>query len=221
LLGYARRLLELNDEAVARVRGTTLEGWVRLGMQEDFGESVLPGVLARFARSHPKVRVEARVARNRDLLERVAAGRLDLARVWGDPPAGMASQRVARLRMHWIGAGPAVAAPRDSPLPLVAFEGPCCFRAAATDALDRAGTPWRLAFTSASLSGLLAAAAAGLGVTVRTRVGLRSGVRPLGKSAGLPRLPSVSLHLVRAADSQSAPAAQLRAIIVEAVRPAP
>lgn len=41
LLGYARRLLELNDEAAVAVRGVNLEGWVRIGLQEDFGEHVL------------------------------------------------------------------------------------------------------------------------------------------------------------------------------------
>src|SRR5689334_15113920 len=30
LLSYARRLLELNDEAVSAVRGVELEGWLRL-----------------------------------------------------------------------------------------------------------------------------------------------------------------------------------------------
>ena len=43
MLRYARRLVELNDEAIAAARGTDLEGWVRLGLQEDFGESLLPG----------------------------------------------------------------------------------------------------------------------------------------------------------------------------------
>src|SRR3954471_20455051 len=47
MLAYAHRLLELNDEAVAAVNGTSLEGEVRIGLQEDLGESVLPAALAR------------------------------------------------------------------------------------------------------------------------------------------------------------------------------
>src|ERR1700688_2527074 len=31
LLGYAKRILELNDEAVDRLRAADLQGWVRLG----------------------------------------------------------------------------------------------------------------------------------------------------------------------------------------------
>src|SRR5579863_2056509 len=76
MLAYARRLLDLNDEAASAIRGVELEGWVRLGLQEDFGESLLPDVLGRFMRAHPRVRIEARVARNAELIERVASGRL-------------------------------------------------------------------------------------------------------------------------------------------------
>ncbi|WP_254452196.1 LysR family transcriptional regulator, partial [Duganella vulcania] len=73
LLGYARRLLELNDEAATAVRGAELAGSVRLGMQEDFGEHTLTEVLGRFARVHPKLRIEACVARNADLMAQMAA----------------------------------------------------------------------------------------------------------------------------------------------------
>src|SRR5579883_1081451 len=87
LLAYARRLIELNDEAAAAVRGVEAEGWVRIGLQEDFGETLLPAVLGRFARAHPKVRIEARIARNAELIERATSGRLDLALAWSDGAA--------------------------------------------------------------------------------------------------------------------------------------
>jgi DNA-binding transcriptional LysR family regulator len=60
LLGYARRLLELNDEAANAVRGAELAGSVRLGIQQDFGEQMLTEVLGRYTRVHPQVRIEAR-----------------------------------------------------------------------------------------------------------------------------------------------------------------
>ncbi len=104
LLAYARRLLELDDEAAIAVRGVEVEGWVRLGTQEDLGTGLLPDVLRRFARAHPKVRIEARVARNAELLERVKSGSLDLALVWGDASAAPNGERLAQLPMCWIGA---------------------------------------------------------------------------------------------------------------------
>ncbi|KVC21792.1 LysR family transcriptional regulator [Burkholderia pseudomultivorans] len=244
MLRYARRMIELNDEAAAAVRGMNLDGWVRVGLQEDFGEAILPDVLGRFARAHPKVRIEARVARNADLLDRLDANQLDLALVWGDPAsatlvsrAGIDSETVAQVPMRWVGtaSGTAVTSSNASdeadirttvpapgePLPLVVFDRPCRFFGAATDALDRAGVPWRVAFTTPSLAGLWAAAAAGLGLTVRSRYGLPASVRLLdAASLGLPELPSLPLILLRRASSATPTVDQLARIVTQAVRDA-
>ncbi|KVD41774.1 LysR family transcriptional regulator [Burkholderia ubonensis] len=251
MLRYARRMIELNDEAAAAVRGVSLDGWVRIGLQEDFGEAILPGVLGRFARAHPKVRIEARVAHNAELLERLDANQLDLALVWGDPASaafvartGIDSEEIARVPMRWIGAAgsgaagvgaagsgaagsatagdgdagePSVRLP-DEPLPLVVFDRPCRFFGAATDALDRAGVPWRVAFTTPSLAGLWAAAAAGLGLTVRSHYGLPASVRLLDAAPlGLPELPSVPLMLLRRASSATPTVDRLARIMTQAV----
>ncbi|AKL99572.1 LysR family transcriptional regulator [Burkholderia pyrrocinia] len=252
MLRYARRMIELNDEAAAAVRGVNLDGWVRVGLQEDFGEAILPDVLGRFARAHPKVRIEARVARNAELLDRLDANQLDLALVWGDPAsaalvsrAGIDSEAIAQVPMQWIGAagaggfgmpdgggeegggsgageavGRAACAPGE-PLPLVVFDRPCRFFGAATDALDRAGVPWRVAFTTPSLAGLWAAAAAGLGLTVRSHYGLPASVRVLdAASFGLPELPSLPLILLRRTSSATPTVDRLARIVTQAVRDA-
>ena len=222
MLAYARRLLDLNDEAASAVHGVALEGWVRFGLQQDFGEVLLPEVLGRFARAHPKVRIEARVARNAELLDSVAGGRLDLALAWDDGVRMPHVEQVAVLPMRWI--GPAAArAPwlGSGPLPLVAFEAPCRFRSAGTAALDRAGIAWRVAFSSASLGGLWAGAAAGLGLTIRTGMGLPPSVRVWERGeGGLPELPSLALALYRKDAELEAPAARLAAIVSETVRAA-
>ena len=213
MLGYARRLVDLNDEAVTAVRGVDPSGGIRLGLQEEFGEGLLPEVLGRFARAHPKIRIEAVVSRNADLLARIDAGRCDLALVWADMQPAMAAEidgyvlgprhveRLDAVPMCWVASATERWEPADGdPLPLVAFDRPCQFHAAATAALDRAGRPWRVTFSSPNLGGLWAAAAAGLGLTVRSRYGLPAGVRALSPEAsGLPALPSMSLAMVRAA----------------------
>ncbi len=225
MLAYARRLLELNDQASVAVRGTRLQGRVRLGLQEDFGEILLPHVLGQFARAHPQVRIEARVARNAELLERVAAGELDLALVWDHDAARPHGVRLAELPLCWIGPAvtdPARAAPArdaDGALPLVAFEAPCLFRSRATDALDRAGIAWTAAFISPSLAGLWAAASAGLGLMVRTPLGLPAGLRVLAPGEqGLPPLPPLSLSLYHAQGRPGPVAAALADIVRRGVR---
>ncbi|MFS2006226.1 LysR substrate-binding domain-containing protein [Duganella sp. CT11-25] len=225
LLGYARRLLELNDEAATAVRGAELAGSVRLGMQEDFGEHILTDVLGRFARVHPKLRIEAQVARNAELMAQLAGGRLDLALAWeyvGTAPPTPYGQEVARLPLRWIcaaeGVPPPLAGGAAEPLPLVLMEAPCMMRSAAIGALDRAGIAWRIAFSSPSLGGVWAAVAAGLGVTVRTSLALQPSLRVL-EAPGLPPLPEIGLRLHRGAEELDPPAQRLHDIVLEALAP--
>ena len=64
-------------------------------------------------------------------------------------------------------------------VPLVCFDGPCMFRDIMTDTLvARASVPWRLSLTSPSLAAVCGAGLrAGLGVTVRTPLGISAGDR--------------------------------------------
>lgn len=233
LRGYALRLLELNDRAVAAVRGSELRGLVRLGLQEDLGESVLPHVLGQFARAHPHVRIEASVARSDELRERIALGQFDLALLWdaGVNHACVHGEHIMRLPLQWIGpasmdaadAGWARwrsgAAQDDDVLPLAMLDAPCPLRDIVTAALDKKGMAWRHAFNSASLSAVWAATAAGLGLSVRTPFGLPAHVKPLdGQALGLPALPSMDLILGRATLDAPAPVDRLASILVDAVR---
>jgi DNA-binding transcriptional LysR family regulator len=222
LLSYARRLLDLNDEALGAIRGVELEGWIRLGLQEDFGESMLPEVLGRFARAHPKVRIEGHIGRNTALLEKIASGRLDLALAWDGGEAPASVERIAKVPLCWIGSASdaTVWHPQDhEPLPLAALEAPCMLRTIACAELDRHGLSWRLAFVSPSLGGLWAATAAALGITLRTPIGLPRSVRMLDPAAhGLPSLPSLGLVLHRA-EKEAGPTAQhLASIMLQSLR---
>jgi DNA-binding transcriptional LysR family regulator len=196
LLGYARRILDMNDAALVALRAEPIVGEVRLGLPQDFAETSLPSSLARFSGLHPGVRVSARVERNDVLRSAFEAGELDLALLWNSASPG--AERMAELPMAWIGPRAGFLRDPGHPLPLVAFDAPCLFRRAAVEALDGAGIPWRLSFTSPSLSGLWAAVAAGLGVTARTPHGVPQALAPTRRTAGLPSLPNLSLALLHA-----------------------
>jgi DNA-binding transcriptional LysR family regulator len=221
LLGYAKRILELNDDAVDLVRGSDVAGWVRLGLPQDFAERWLPPVLGRFARAHPKVRAEVQVDRSAALIAKTIKGELDLSLVWGTGGDGPHTERVAALPITWIGRAdwPGVRSLGSEPLPLVAFAPPCDFRSTAIAALDQAAIPWRLTFTSPSLSGLWAAAEAGLGITPRTAMGMPKTLCALEPVDGdLPALPSIVLALHRAEAEPSAAVGRLTEILREAIR---
>ena len=221
MLGYAKRLLDLNDEAIDRLRGAELEGWARLGLAQDFAESWLPAVLKRFSRAYPRVRIEVQVGLGAQLVETVLKGNLDIALVWGDGGDAPHARRVAELPIHWIGQPdwPGLTGLGREPVPFAAFAPPCTFRSAAVAALDGGGLPWRLVFTSPSLSGLWAAAEGGLGITARTAVSLPQTLSVLDPaSTGLPALPNASLTLHQA-DAELSPAvARLADILLETIR---
>ncbi|MFL6632688.1 MAG: LysR substrate-binding domain-containing protein [Massilia sp.] len=214
LLSYARRILDLNDEARTALAGLDLEGTVRLGLQEDFGERLLSNVLGRFMRSHPDLQIEAVIARNSELIAQLQAGKIDLALGWHTDAALPHVDVLGDYPMRWVGSAAqgiencAI----GEPVRLVALQAPCLMRKAATDALDRAGIPWRVVYTSASLAGIWAAVAAGLGVTVRTHLGLPGDVRVLD---GLPALPGIRLALYSGAATPTPACERMRALIKE------
>jgi DNA-binding transcriptional LysR family regulator len=200
VLGYARRLLELNDAALHAVRGACLSGQIRVGVAEDFGEGFLTGILTHFAATHPGVEVYAHVARNAELERRILAGEVDIILGWRTGTVLPAQQGLFDAPLRWIG-GPGHGIPLEHgfPLPLVLLEAPCLMRSHALAALDQAGIPWRVAFTSASLSGVWAAVRAGLGITVRSGFGCPA---DLGMLENLPALPSLGLCLATGAGKE-------------------
>ncbi len=221
MLAYARRLLALNDEAVTAVRGPAMAGDLRFGLPQDFAETWFPKTLALFARAHPQTRISVTVDRNAVLIDRLDRGELDLALVlaWHVDRPRMIP--VVNLPMAWIGSRDQPFNPGSEPVPLVMFEAPCIFRQAAGDALDAAGLAWRVAFTSPSLSGLWAAIAAGLGVTLRTAASGAAGLQHLGPESGLPPLPEISLMLIESSLGESGPAQmRFKEILLETCRTA-
>ncbi|MGJ7041074.1 DNA-binding transcriptional LysR family regulator [Shinella sp. BE166] len=215
LYDYAVRILELNDEAMMMLGSSrSLDGWLRIGIPQDFAETSLPPVLGRFSRAHPKLRVEARVDRGAKLVAAVERGDLDMAVTWG----GQRSAHCRHIATHpivWIAAAD-YDLPPGEPVPLIAFDPPCSFRAAAVDALSATGRDWRQVFASPGLAGLWAAVTAGLGVTIRTTTAVPPHLRVLDlERAGLPTLGSVDLMLHTAEAVPAAPVSRLRDILLE------
>jgi len=214
VLRYARRILALNDELLGSIRGASLMGSVRLGMSQDFADALLPRVLARFSKLYPLVTIEVRIEGAGALADAIEAGHIDIALMVGqaDRPA---AKTLGALDLVWI-AGEGFRLREGQPLPLVLLGPQCTFRKCATEALDRLHRSWRIAALSPSLGGLWASASGGLGVTVRTPLGLPSGLVWGRKLFGLPELGSfpVTVHVRHEAGET---VARLNQIITEAV----
>ncbi|TWS99827.1 LysR substrate-binding domain-containing protein [Reyranella sp. CPCC 100927] len=192
LLGYAQRLIQINDEAIFSFNDTAPQA-ISLGVTPDFAESVLPEVFQRFMQEHPGVEVTLRVDTSKALVEALHREELDvvIALTRDDP----LNQGVfTEASMIWI-ARRGFPGPGDRPLPLALFEAPCTFRSAALDALAAANRPYRIAAISPSLGGLVAAVRVGFCVTVRTRHMLAPMLADVGEELDLPKLPPVTFCL--------------------------
>lgn len=209
LLDYARRVLALHDEALAAVSAGRFAGPVRVGMVQDFAETLLTGLLSHFAGLHPESQIFARVAGTAELQTMVERRQLDILLGFaaaGDP----GSLRTAP--MSWYGD---VGLVDQVVVPLAVLEKPCRFREAAMQRLDAAGRRYRIAVETPNLSTLRAAVQAGLGVTCRTPLFLRDLVRI--DDATLPDLPQVAC-IIETAPQLAPAAARLAELAAEVIR---
>lgn len=197
LLGYARRLLKLNEEAVARFLTPTLTGRVRFGTPNDIGDRVLPSVLTLFARSHPAVEVEVNVGRSVDLVAKLDAGELDLTLInaGNDGLDDARGEVIYSEELVWAGRDGGLAMQR-SPLPLALANPGCAWRRTALDALDRQGLAYRIAYSCEQCAGQEAAMTADLAIAPFPRSLVKPPLRRLGAEQGLPALGEYHIKLI-------------------------
>lgn len=194
LLGHARHILSIENEVRQLFAGNSLRGNLRLGVSEDFVTSQLPDVLEEFVRSHPSVDLELTVALSGTLYEMQDNGDLDLVlakRRLGDARGRL----VYREPLVWLARDPERIRRLAGPLPLIAFPAPSVTRAVALEALRRQQVPWRIVCTCGSLSGLTAAARAGMGVLVQPQSMAPAGLTEIAPG-WLPALEDVEFVLV-------------------------
>ncbi len=209
---FAQSILEANARARDYFAGSQVRGRVRFGTSEDFVSSRLPELLRDFVRRHALVDLELTVGLSATLYEQLDAGELDLVlakRRTGDERGRL----VWRDRLNWIGA-PGLRIDPTQPLPLILYTPPSLTRAVALEALERAGRAWRIVCTSGSLSGLRAAALAGLGVTLHAQGLMPDGLAEVAGSARLPAAGDVEFVVQTARQGTRGPAAELTQAIL-------
>lgn len=187
LLGYARTILCLNEDARLRLSGARHVGRLRVGAAEDLADTWLPEVLRCFGRQYPAVGVELEIGIGTALFKMLETRELDLV-VGGRCDGQTQGRRLWKEPLVW-----AFSAEAEVPkvLPLAFFPEPCPYREAALRALARTPRRWHIACTSSSLAGVRAACMAGLAVTPLPKHAIKPGLRVLGKTDKLPILPEV------------------------------
>ena len=202
LLGYARRIVRLSRETIAAFDETELSGSVRFGTPDDYADRFLPEILARFARSNPRVEVSVICEPSLTLMDMARAGDLDLAIVTacGEMPTEVLREEP----LLWVTSA-AHRVEEEEIVPLALSKPPCVWRTAGLEGLSAVGRKYRVLYTSGNSTAISAAVLAGLAVTVLAESALRPGMRVLSEADGFPRLPSCEIGIIRSWNRQPSP----------------
>ena len=216
LAAYARRILSLTDEALATVKNARFQETITLGTTVSLAQSILPSVLGTFARQEPNVQIQVDCDRSNALLERLAAGEIDIAFMLDQ---GKRTGRVFAESTPLVWAGSSDFNPEAWPdVPLVFLTDGRDLRRHAFDALDRAGRKGHIAYQCPHPVGLRAFVLSGLALTVMAAPSVSLPLKSFGPHEGLPQLGSTVLSLYRAPGHQSAAAETLGALLNAAAR---
>ncbi|MCY1531688.1 HTH-type transcriptional regulator ArgP [compost metagenome] len=207
LLGHARRLLALSDEAFRDLRGETLQGELRLAVTDYFRPGDLTRLLGRLGERYPQVRLHVTILKSDALRTAYAHGDFDVGlamNIAGANAAAAGSGAVLRREsLAWLGAT-GLRVVRGEPVRLLALPDTCSLHQFTVSLLRRRRVPYVLAHVASGVAGLQSALAAGLGVACLNESAIGEGIARLAPPHGLPALPRVAFQWLPARRGETA-----------------
>jgi DNA-binding transcriptional LysR family regulator len=192
MTGFARNILTACEQAAAYFSGSRPSGRLRIGISDDLALTRLPQILRDFRRDNPLVDFDLTVDQSGLLHQRLEGDKLDV--FIGKRPSGeQRGELVKRDRLVWVGNSTKLALAR--PLPLVVYPAPSISRTEMRRALHRAHMPYRSACVCRGVNGLIAAVAAGIGVSALAASLVPPQLTMLGPGHRLPELGTIDLVL--------------------------
>uniref|UniRef100_UPI003BA8B6E7 LysR family transcriptional regulator n=1 Tax=Stappia sp. TaxID=1870903 RepID=UPI003BA8B6E7 len=166
LLHYARRILAINNEAVASLSTDPLSGLIRLGITEQATHGALARVLGHFTRLQPDVTVLTDVAQSLTIATQLDRGEIDIGifQIFRDrkrhddlllSESELVWAKSRDLELDW-----------QRPIPFLAFDDTCFYRRWVMEACPLPPHGFSTVMRCASLAGILSALKSGLGVTL-------------------------------------------------------
>lgn len=207
LLGFARRMIRLNNETIAAFDDQQLEGSIRIGTPDDYADRYMPGIIARFAKTNPNVELYIECEPSRELVIKIARGELDVALVTHNPRKHP-SEVVRTEPLYWV-TSMNHSVHEDTPVPLALGRRSCDWRNLACTALDSMGRDYQILFTSWSATVVASAVLSGLAVSLLPECAVRPGMRILSPAEGFPALAPAQIGLIK---RPGAPTALVNAI---------
>lgn len=219
LLSYARKIIQLNRDAMDRFTHPELEGEVRFGLPEDFASVFLSEVLTEYASLHPRIMLNIECDLTLNLWARFKRREFDVVLVKMSRPEDFPNGiDVWSEPLEWVGNNEARSLDFSEPIPLVVSPQPCVYRARAINALERANIKWRIVFSSHSYAGTVAAVHAGMGLTVLARNMIPEGLSALRAGECLPKLDDTHVSLLKK-NNRNAAVNSLEKFVIDRLKP--
>jgi DNA-binding transcriptional LysR family regulator len=206
LLPVARRALGELDRA-ASLFADPLAGRVRVGIPDDLEDSVLEAALAAFSARHPNVEVQAQSGCTAAYPDALRRGDLDVA-ICSDTRQ-LTGELLGTEPIFWAAAVD-FELRDEAPLPLALLDRGCWWRSLPTDALDRVGRAWRVAYRSSSFPSIRSAIRSGLAIGPLPARCVEPAMRVLTAADSLPALPESRRRLLVAPGAAPQIAAAMR-----------
>lgn len=199
MLTYARRLVEINDEAVGRLTDTVYEGELVLGAPYDIVYPVIPQVLKRFNAAYPRVKVHLKSSSTMKLREVLGRGEADII-LTTEESLAPGGETLSAMPLRWSGA-PGGQCWKKRPLRL-AFCNVCIFRATVLRRLDGAGIDWEMVVDSDDDRSVEALVSADLAVGALLEDSIPPHLEAINTGGTLPDLGVQLINMYGAADSR-------------------
>jgi DNA-binding transcriptional LysR family regulator len=221
LFNHARKLLDLSEAAVRDVKGSQLEGELRLAVTEYFRPSAVTSILKRIQRTYPNLRLHVSVEKSIEIEGALQRNEFDIGIPMcitnsRPPPRRRAvpSIKLAREPLRWV-AAEAVDLADAGPLPLILLPETCSLHRLVLRQLRRRKIDFYIAHTASGVAGAQQALLAGLGITCLNESAVPANAQILKPCRQLPKMPDVEFALLPSRDSGSSLVSRVRAILVE------
>ena len=202
LIDFARRIIQVEQGAVAALSRKGLNGAVRLGIPDDYAEAFLADILTQFNRRHPLVEVSVVCENSVELSAQVQAGAIELALVT-DYEGLKGFELVREEPLLWV-AAKRFKPPDGAPIPLALGSPVCLWGKVTEEALQDWPRPTHALFFSKNYSAVITVVRAGLAATALPVGMVGEDLQPIGAEIGLPSLPSTRMGLIFAPGRASA-----------------
>ena len=201
-----KKLLPVAEKALAEMGrvndlfSVPLAGRVRVGIPDDYNETILENALAQFCKRHRNVEVFVQSGCTAGFPDAIRKNQLDIAiysaeaipkqdAFYSEPTCWVAS-------VDYI-------LQENEPIPLAMFDRDCWWRNVPTDALDSVNRRWRIAYLSENFASVKAAIRSGLAVGILAKSAVAEGMKILREKEGFPPLPNSSLQLLKSNNNVS------------------